>query len=55
MFDHYYRGVAYSRPEFLYFWVYYFLLNFIWMIFPSSKLPKDNEKSETPMLTIFCP
>ena len=37
MFDHYYKGVAYSRPEFLYFWVYYFFMNFIWMVFPGSK------------------
>lgn len=37
MFDHYYKGVAYSRPEFLYFWFYYFFMNFIWMIFPGSK------------------
>lgn len=39
MFDHYYKGVAYSRPEFVYFWIYYFLINFIWAIFPSSKFP----------------
>ncbi|KAL3424763.1 3-beta-hydroxysteroid-Delta(8),Delta(7)-isomerase 2 [Phlyctema vagabunda] len=38
MFDHYYRGVAYSRPEFLYFWFYYFFMNFIWMVFPGILL-----------------
>lgn len=37
MFDHYYKEITYSRPEFLYFWVYYFSVNFIWMIFPGSK------------------
>jgi hypothetical protein len=37
MFDHYYTGVTYSRPEFLYFWFYYFFMNFIWMVFPGSK------------------
>ncbi len=37
MFDHYYKGVAYSRPEALYFWGYYFFMNFIWMVFPGSK------------------
>jgi cholestenol Delta-isomerase len=40
MFDHYYKGVAYSRPEFLYFWVYYFFMNFIWMVFPGSKFAR---------------
>ncbi len=39
MFDHYYKGIAYSRPEFLYFWGYYFFMNFIWMVFPGSKFP----------------
>ncbi|RDW78428.1 emopamil-binding protein EBDP2 [Coleophoma crateriformis] len=38
MFDHYYKGVAYSRPEFLYFWFYYFFMNFIWMVFPGILL-----------------
>ncbi|KAF4624423.1 hypothetical protein G7Y89_g13750 [Cudoniella acicularis] len=38
MFDHYYNGIAYSRPEFLYFWFYYFFMNFIWMVFPGILL-----------------
>ncbi|KAG9239752.1 EBDP2, emopamil-binding protein [Amylocarpus encephaloides] len=38
MFDHYYKEVTYSRPEFLYFWGYYFFMNFIWMIFPGMLL-----------------
>lgn len=37
MFDHYYNEIAYSRPEFLYFWVYYFAVNFIWMVLPGGK------------------
>jgi cholestenol delta-isomerase len=37
MFDHYYKEVTYSRPEFLYFWGYYFFMNFIWMVFPGCK------------------
>jgi len=37
MFDHYYAQITYSRPEFLYFWGYYFFMNFIWMVFPGSK------------------
>lgn len=38
MFDLYYRGTSYSRPEFVYFWIYYFLINFIWMVFPGLLL-----------------
>lgn len=47
MFDHYYKGVAYSRPEFLYFWGYYFFMNFIWMVFPSSKFSEVLSHSQT--------
>jgi cholestenol delta-isomerase len=36
MFDHYYKGVVYSRPEFLYFWCYYFLMNFFWIMIPGG-------------------
>jgi len=36
MFEHYYKGVVYSRPEFLYFWVYYFMMNFFWAVIPSA-------------------
>jgi len=38
MFDHYYNSAAYSRPEFLYFWVYFFAVNFIWMVIPGLLL-----------------
>ncbi|CAG8972280.1 hypothetical protein HYALB_00001678 [Hymenoscyphus albidus] len=38
MFDHYYKSTTYSRPEFLYFWGYYFFMNFIWMVFPGILL-----------------
>lgn len=38
MFDHYYKSVTYSRPEFLYFWFYYFFMNFIWMVIPGILL-----------------
>ncbi|KAK4545329.1 hypothetical protein LTR36_003509 [Oleoguttula mirabilis] len=34
MFDHYYAGVTYSRPEAFYFWFYFFFMNFIWMVIP---------------------
>jgi cholestenol Delta-isomerase len=42
MFDHYYKEVTYSRPEFLYFWGYYFFMNFIWMVFPGSEFTHLN-------------
>lgn len=38
MFDHYYMEITYSRPEVLYFWGYYFFMNFIWMVFPGILL-----------------
>lgn len=37
MFDHYVKGLTYCRPEAYYFWVYYFSMNFIWIIVPGSK------------------
>ncbi|KAM0124890.1 hypothetical protein ACHAPC_010795 [Botrytis cinerea] len=37
-FDYYHKEVNYSRPEFLYFWFYYFFMNFLWMIFPGMLL-----------------
>jgi cholestenol delta-isomerase len=50
MFDHYYAQITYSRPEFLYFWGYYFFMNFIWMVFPGSKFPhspKNNPRQNS--------
>lgn len=37
MFDHYVNGLTYFRPEAYYFWVYYFFMNFIWIVIPGSK------------------
>lgn len=37
LFDHYANEVSYSRPEEYYFWVYYFLMNFIWIVVPGCK------------------
>ncbi|KAF7930705.1 uncharacterized protein EAE98_001996 [Botrytis deweyae] len=37
-FDYYHKEVNYSRPEFLYFWFYYFFMNFLWMVFPGMLL-----------------
>ncbi|KAH6604231.1 ebp domain-containing [Trichoderma cornu-damae] len=34
-----FHGVSYSRPEFLYFWVYYVGFNAPWAIVPVCKLP----------------
>lgn len=34
LFDHYAHDRPYSRPEPYYFWVYYFLMNFIWIVIP---------------------
>jgi cholestenol delta-isomerase len=44
MFDHYYKGVAYSRPEFLYFWVYYFGMNFFWSVIPSCLINQSVQR-----------
>jgi len=37
LFDHYFHDRPYSRPEGYYFWVYYFLMNFIWIVVPFCK------------------
>ncbi|KAI9783086.1 MAG: hypothetical protein M1839_004255 [Geoglossum umbratile] len=34
MFDLYYKGVSYCRPEPYYFWFYYFFMNILWIIIP---------------------
>ncbi|KAL2006494.1 hypothetical protein VTN00DRAFT_9162 [Thermoascus crustaceus] len=34
LFDHYYNGLSYCRPEAYYFWVYYFFMNFLWIVIP---------------------
>ncbi|KAJ5091175.1 hypothetical protein NUU61_006045 [Penicillium alfredii] len=38
LFDEYVHGRAYCRPEPYYFWVYYFFMNFIWIVVPSYYL-----------------
>lgn len=37
LYDYYYRGVAYCRPEGYYFWVYYFLMNSFWILVPGGR------------------
>lgn len=43
LFDHYYNGLSYSRPEGYYFWVYYFFMNFLWIVVPFRKFPVPGE------------
>ncbi|KAI9838106.1 MAG: hypothetical protein M1819_006262 [Sarea resinae] len=38
MFDHYYSGLSYCRPEAYYFWGYYFLMNIFWIAIPGALL-----------------
>ncbi|KKA24158.1 hypothetical protein T310_1810 [Rasamsonia emersonii CBS 393.64] len=38
LFNHYVNGVSYCRPEALYFWGYFFFMNFIWIVVPASYL-----------------
>ena len=38
MFDHYYKGVSYCRPEPYYFWFYYFFMNVFWIVVPLGEL-----------------
>ncbi|KAH1593934.1 hypothetical protein KXX34_002601 [Aspergillus fumigatus] len=35
LFDLYFHGVIFCRPERYYFWFYYFFMNFIWIAIPS--------------------
>lgn len=37
MFDHYYAGVTFSRPEKFYFWFYFVFMNFIWIVIPGCE------------------
>lgn len=36
-FEYRYKGVSHSRPEFLYYWVYYLGLNAAWVVVPTSE------------------
>jgi cholestenol delta-isomerase len=37
LFDLYYHGTHFCRPEGYYFWMYYFLMNSIWIIVPACQ------------------
>jgi hypothetical protein len=47
LFNHYVNGISYSRPEVLYFWVYYFFMNFVWIVVPAGEpfLLRDGERA----------
>ncbi|KAI9043013.1 EXPERA domain-containing protein [Aspergillus affinis] len=34
LYDHYAHDRPYSRPEPYYFWIYYFVMNFVWIVVP---------------------
>ena len=54
MFDHYFKGLSYCRPEAYYFWVYYFALNFIWIVIPSCEFGgRSKSSSLTPTDSVF--
>lgn len=37
LFDLFHYRIEFSRPENYYFWVYYFFMNFIWIVIPTCK------------------
>ncbi|KAB5570286.1 cholestenol delta-isomerase-like protein [Coniochaeta sp. 2T2.1] len=37
-FEHHHKGISHSRPEFLYYWVYYLGLNAAWFVVPAVYL-----------------
>ncbi|RMJ24130.1 EBP domain protein [Aspergillus sp. HF37] len=42
--DYYAHGVSYSRLEPYYFWVYYFAMNFIWIVVPAGQLTEGSRR-----------
>ena len=52
-FEHYLRGNSYSRPEFLYYWVYYVGFNMPWVVVPACELLRlSHRRKNAPMLLI---
>jgi cholestenol delta-isomerase len=37
MFNHYFNGLSYCRPEAYYFWGYYFFMNLPWIVLPARE------------------
>ncbi|KAJ9606004.1 hypothetical protein H2200_009853 [Cladophialophora chaetospira] len=44
MFDHYHKNLTYCRPEGFYFWVYYFMMNFFWIVIPGFLVKSSMEQ-----------
>ena len=42
LFDYYVHGISYCRPEVYYFWIYYFFMNFIWIVIPFCKFDHES-------------
>lgn len=38
MFDEFYSGKVYYRPEPFYFWIYFVLMNAVWLVIPGCKI-----------------
>jgi cholestenol delta-isomerase len=47
LYDHYVHGRSYCRPEAYYFWIYYFLMNFIWIVIPFCKFQNLGVEADT--------
>jgi cholestenol delta-isomerase len=47
LYDHYVHGRPYCRPEAYYFWIYYFLMNFIWIVIPFCKFQNLGVEADT--------
>lgn len=47
LFDDYVNGVAYCRPEGYYFWLYYFFMNFIWIVVPGCMHSYTQTQTQT--------
>ncbi|KAI5305821.1 hypothetical protein KEM56_003236 [Ascosphaera pollenicola] len=44
LFNEYFFGLNYCRPEAYYFWFYYFFMNFIWLVIPGYYLHDSVKK-----------
>lgn len=51
--EHRATGRSYSRPEFLYYWVYYVGLNMPWVVVPTGKIKGTRDRSWTECRTVL--
>jgi cholestenol delta-isomerase len=51
LFDDYVNGVSYCRPEGYYFWLYYFFMNFIWIVVPGCMHSYTQTQTQTQINT----